>query len=205
MGNLLEKKLPAQGADDVVTEMLKTLRRNVHDVERLVGKVLDENANVQTAAGTKLQRRNFELWPLVESIVQDLLPLASIDNTKLLNKVPYDLIVFADASLLKRIFQNLISNAIKHAPNGGILIGSRVNDEEGFVECWVSDNGAGIPPNLVEKIFDKGETDHGPEAGMGLGLAIVKTFVEAHAGKVSVESKEGVGSTFRFTLPQVRM
>lgn len=205
VGNVLEKKLTAQGGNDVITEMLKTLRRNVQDVESLVVKVLEENASVQTEGGTKLQRRNFELWPVVEGIIQDFQPLAGTGNTKLLNKVPYNLTVYADSGLLKRIFQNLIANAIKYTPGGGILIEARVNDDQGFVECRVSDNGAGISPNRIEQIFDKGETDESSEEGMGLGLAIVKTFVEAHDGNVSVESKEGVGSTFLFTLPQIRM
>ena len=69
------------------------------------------------------------------------------------------------------------------------------------VECWVSDTGAGIPPALVDKVFDALETDP-KRNGLGLGLAIVKTFVEAHDGKVWVESVVGEGSTFRFTLPR---
>jgi signal transduction histidine kinase len=69
------------------------------------------------------------------------------------------------------------------------------------VECWVTDNGAGIPGEFLEKVFDKGETDPENQGGMGLGLAIVKTFTEAHGGQVTVESQEGVGSTFRFSVP----
>ena len=65
----------------------------------------------------------------------------------------------------------------------------------------MSDTGAGIPPDLVGKIFDALETDP-KRNGLGLGLAIVKTFVEAHDGKVWVESVVGEGSTFRFTLPR---
>jgi signal transduction histidine kinase len=70
-----------------------------------------------------------------------------------------------------------------------------------FVECRVNDNGAGIPEELLEKVFDKGQVDPESEGGMGLGLAIVKTFTEAHGGQVTVDSKKGVGSTFRFSLP----
>ena len=205
VGNILERKLPQEGSNEVVTEMLKTLRRNVKDVERLVEKVLEENANLQTDAGTRLERRNFDLWPLVEALIHDQQPQAATVGTKLLNKVPYDLIVYADASSLRRIFQNLIANAIKYTPRGGVLIGARSSDEEGIVEFWVSDNGAGIPSELVEKIFDKGEKDLSSDTGSGLGLAIVKTFIEAHGGKVTVESKEGAGSTFWCTLPQMRM
>lgn len=199
-GSILEGKFPDIGADEVPAQMLKTLRRNVQQIEHLVGKVLEENANLQTESGAKLERRNFDLWPLVEALIHDLHPVAGTGSTKLLNKVPYDLAVCADASLLKRVFQNLIANAIKYTPRGEIIIGAGERGEEGVVECWVTDNGEGIPKNLIEKIFDKGVTDNNHEEGMGLGLAIVKTFVEAHAGKVTVESQEGAGSTFRFTL-----
>jgi two-component system, OmpR family, phosphate regulon sensor histidine kinase PhoR len=99
------------------------------------------------------------------------------------------------------VFQNLISNAIRYTPRGEVVIGSREVSAEGAVECWVSDNGASIPPDLLEKVFDKGETDPNIAGGTGLGLAIVKTFTEAHGGKVTVKSEEGVGSTFRFSLP----
>jgi len=95
----------------------------------------------------------------------------------------------------------LVANAIKYTPRGEVVIGAQETAAEGSLECWVSDNGAGIPEDRLEIIFDKLETDPEREGGTGLGLAIVKTFVEAHGGKVTVESKKGVGSTFRFTLP----
>jgi two-component system, OmpR family, phosphate regulon sensor histidine kinase PhoR len=96
---------------------------------------------------------------------------------------------------------NLIANAITYTPRGEVTIGARRLDDEDAVECWVSDDGAGISAERLQKVFDKLETNSS-EGGVGLGLAIVKTFVEAHRGKVTVESKEGVGSTFRFTLPR---
>jgi signal transduction histidine kinase len=123
--------------------------------------------------------------------------LAETAGAHLINKVPDDLTAYADASLLKRIFQNLVANAIKYAPRGEVAIGAREAAAGGALECWVSDNGPGIPEDRREAIFEKSETD----GGTGLGLAIVKTFVEAHGGNVTVESQEGVGSTFRFTLP----
>jgi signal transduction histidine kinase len=103
--------------------------------------------------------------------------------------------------LLRRVFQNLVANAIKYTPRGEVVIGSRKLGPGGAVECWVSDNGAGIPEALLDKVFDKGETDPANEGGTGLGLAVVKTFVEAHGGTVAVESKVGFGSTFRISLP----
>ncbi len=198
---VLELTLPVRDASAGTAQMLKALYRNVQQLEGLVGKVLEESANLQTEVGVKLQRRAFDLWPLVESLIHDLHPVAGTASTQLINQVPDDLVVYADASLLRRVFQNLIANAIKYTPRGEIVIGAREPGAEGTVECWVSDNGAGIPAEFLEKVFDKGETDPENESGMGLGLAIVKTFTEAHGGQVTVESKEGVGSTFRFSLP----
>jgi signal transduction histidine kinase len=103
--------------------------------------------------------------------------------------------------MLARIMQNLVSNAIRYTPRGRIAVGAKPVDAEGSVECWVTDNGAGIPSTLLANVFDKYETDPNHQDGTGLGLAIVKEFVEAHGGDVSVRSEEGHGTTFRFTLP----
>ncbi|HUR39942.1 MAG TPA: HAMP domain-containing sensor histidine kinase [Verrucomicrobiae bacterium] len=198
-GRVLEMTHPER--DGETAQILKTLQRSVKHLEGLVAKVLEENSNLQTEVGVKLHRREFDLWPLVEALVHDLHPVAGTDSTQLVNKVPYDLVVYADAGLLRRVFQNLVANAIRYTPRGEIHIGARELAAEGVVECWVGDNGAGIPEALLEKIFDKGETDPENPNGTGLGLAIVKTFTEAHGGKVSVDSREGIGSTFRFSLP----
>ncbi|MDP1797790.1 MAG: HAMP domain-containing sensor histidine kinase [Planctomycetaceae bacterium] len=183
------------------TQMLKTLHRNVHHLETMVNKVIEENTNLETEVGVKLERRTFDLWPLVESLVHDLHPVAGTCTTRLINTVPEDFVVYADASLVRRIFQNLIANAITYSPRGEVIIGARDLDANGDVECFVRDNGDGIPPERCQVVFDKHETDPDKEGGLGLGLAIVKTFVEAHNGVVTVESELGVGSTFRFTLP----
>lgn len=198
---VLETTLRQDGSSAETAQMLKTLHRNVQQLESLVGKILEENANLQTETGVKLQRREFDLWPLVEALIHDLHPVAGTASTQLLNQVPEDLVVYGDASLVRRIFQNLIGNAIRYTPRGQVLIGARELDQEGTVQCSVSDNGAGIPEDLLEKVFEKGESDPQQAGALGLGLAIVKTFTEAHGGTVSAESKEGVGSTFRFSLP----
>jgi signal transduction histidine kinase len=192
------------GGSNEGLRMLNTLRRNVQHLDALVGKVIKENTNLVTEVGAKLERRMFDLWPLVESLIHDLHPVAGTASTRLVNNVPEDLVVSADASLLRRVFQNLIANAITYTPRGEVVIAARPLDTDGAVECSVSDNGAGIPRERLEKIFDKLETDGQREDGLGLGLAIVKTFVEAHGGTVTVESQGGVGSTFRFTLPVAR-
>ena len=182
--------------------MLKTLSRNVQHLQRLVDKIIEENIHLQTESGVKLERREFDLWPLVESLIHDLRPVAGTGSTKLINKVPHRLVVYADASLLRRVFQNLIGNAIKYTPRGKILIKAQELSGEGVVECRVTDNGRGIPEERLDKVFDELETDSASEGGLGLCLAIVKTFIEAHGGRVALESKPGVGSTFQFTLPQ---
>jgi two-component system, OmpR family, phosphate regulon sensor histidine kinase PhoR len=198
---VLEILVPQSGSTAVTAQMFKSLRRSVQQLELLVNKVLEENTNLETEIGVKLERRELDLWPLVEALIHDLHPVAGTSSTQLVNIVPDDMVVYADAGLLRRVFQNLIANAIKYTPRGEINIGAREIGEKGIVECWVSDNGSGIAAELLEKVFDKGETDSASEGGMGLGLAIVKTFTEAHGGHVTVESKEGVGSTFRFSLP----
>ena len=182
-------------------QMLKTLGRNVQYLHKLVEKIIEENTNLQTESGVKLERRELDLWPLVEGLIHDLRPVAGTGSTQLINDVPNHLIVYADASLLRRVFQNLIANAIKSTPRGEVRIGARELDDQGEVECWVADNGAGFSQDHLAKVFDELETDSERTNGLGLGLAIVKTFIEAHGGKVTVESKLDFGSTFRFTLP----
>jgi signal transduction histidine kinase len=182
-----------------LSSILKTLQRNVRHLDGLVAKVLDENLHLDSDKGVKLERRELDLWPFVESIVYDLRPIGSVTNTQLVNHVPEDLIIYADANLLRRVFQNLLTNAIKHTPGGIVMVTARQPDS-GIIECQVSDNGAGIPEDRLPHVFEKFETDAPPGTGLGLGLAIVKTFIEAHGGQVTVESKLGAGSTFRFTL-----
>lgn len=196
---ILELKLDDN--DGRTAQMIKTLRRNVEHLGTLVGKVIEENSHLETEAGVKLERREIDLWPLVEGLIHDLHPVAGTNSTKLSNLVPEDLVVYADASLLQRVVQNLIANAIRYTPRGEVTINARDNAAERVVECWVSDNGEGIEQARLEGLFDSHESGAKSDGGLGLGLSIVKTFVEAHGGKVAVESKDGNGATFRFTLP----
>ena len=196
---VLDLKLTRPETDPGTVKMLKSLHRNVKQLELLVDKVLKESGHIRTDSGIKLERREVDFWSLVEGLTHDLHPVAGTSSTTLVNVIPEDFRAFADASCLTRIFQNLIANAIKYTPRGEVTIGARHSDD-GDVECWVSDNGEGISAEVIEKIFEKLETDPDKEGGLGLGLAIVKMFVEAHGGKVTVESTVGVGSTFRFTL-----
>ncbi|HEX5056650.1 MAG TPA: HAMP domain-containing sensor histidine kinase [Gammaproteobacteria bacterium] len=194
LGSLMPQK------NENTARMLSILSRNTKRLETLVENVLKESVHAQ-AEIPLLERREFDLWPMVEELIHDLRPVAEAGGTNVINEIPEGMIVFADASMVKRIFQNLIANAIKHTPGGKAVIGAEDGAEA--VECWVKDNGIGIPGDRLGKIFEKGESSENKRDSItnGLGLPIVKTLVEAHGGKVTVNSREGYGAEFRFTLP----
>jgi signal transduction histidine kinase len=198
---LLKRTVPDILKDEQAATLLETMHRNVDRLNSLVVRVVQEKANLKAQVNERVEWREVNLRTLVEVLVNDLSPLTYASNLSLVNRVPAGLTALADADMLTLIFQNLISNAIDYTPNGEVIIGARKNHESAAIECWVSDNGVGIPADRLEKVFDKLETDPEKKGGMGLGLAIVKQFVEAHGGKVSVESVVGHGSTFRFTIP----
>ncbi len=192
---------PRSAAQDTVS-LFKTLTRNIEHLSNLVNEVLKENADLVTEVGVKLEPRWFDLWPLVESLIHELRPIAGTGSTALRNEIPAELRIHADASLLTRVFQNLIANAIAHTPRGEVAIGATLpGPDDKMVECWVRDNGSGISAERLAHVFEKYETDQVQEHGAGLGLAIVKMFVEAHGGEVAAESVQGSGSTFRIRLP----
>jgi signal transduction histidine kinase len=201
-GRVLEQSLPKRGYGEDAAQMLKSLRRSVLQLEVFVQKVLEENTHLEADNGIHLMRRLFDLWPLVERLIEDTALVSEAAGTQIINQVPYDLVVHADAGLLRRILQNLVTNAVKYTPNGVVTIGAIDLVSDNSIACWVSDNGMGIPEDMQEKIFEKGETDTERDDGIGLGLSIVKTFTEAHGGTVTLESAPGLGSTFRFTLPK---
>ena len=198
---MLERSLPDDSKTELFETSLSTLRRNIGRLNALIKRVLQDEANLQLADSPKVEKREFDLWSLAETTIQDLSPIATDSRTTLINEVPPDMTIFADARLLGQVFQNLLSNAIKFTPNGKIIIGARYSD--GIAQCWVQDTGAGIDSERLDKIFEKLETDHQPEKrGVGLGLAIVKQIVELHGGMIAVESRVGEGSTFTFDTPQ---
>ena len=122
VARIIEQTMPGLDASGRAAQMVNALHRNVAQLEKLVGKVLEENTHLQTEIGIRLERRELYLWPLVEALVHDLFPVAGTGSTQVINDIPEDLVVFADADLLKRIFQNLLANAIRYTPRGRILI-----------------------------------------------------------------------------------
>ena len=123
--NVLELALPAPAAKAAHAQMLRTLQRNVRHLDSLVCKVIEENTSLLAELGIKLERRALDLWPLVEGLVHDLRPIAHDAGARLDNQVPDDLVVYADAALLRRVFQNVVANAIEYTPHGEVLIGAR--------------------------------------------------------------------------------
>jgi PAS domain S-box-containing protein len=108
--------------------------------------------------------------------------------------------VYADAQRIQQVFDNLIGNAVKFTERGGISIGARADRNE--VEFWVADTGRGIAPQDLDHVFDPfWQARPATRSGAGLGLAISKGIIEAHGGRMRVESTVGVGTTMLFTLP----
>ena len=109
--------------------------------------------------------------------------------------------VWADHDRVLQVFENLIGNAVKFTkPGGRITIGAASHDGE--VLFWVEDTGAGISAEEMPHVFDRfWQAPKARRGGAGLGLQIVKGIVEAHGGRIWVESEVGVGTTFYFTLP----
>jgi signal transduction histidine kinase len=136
-------------------------------------------------------------------------PEAEKDNKTILVRVPADLPpVIADINLVERVMDNLISNALKYTdPGSRIELGAEQNDRN-LIVC-VRDDGQGIPPEYLNRIFDKFaqvvDANGVPlRKGSGLGLAFCRSAVKAHGGKIWAESILGRGSSFYFTLPLQR-
>jgi signal transduction histidine kinase len=113
---------------------------------------------------------------------------------------------YANAGKLQQVFTNLILNARDAIPDGGGRITvSTLTADDGSLVAEISDNGIGIAPENVAKIYDPFYTTKGVGQGTGLGLAVSYGIVQEHAGRISVDSTPGHGTTFRITLPTARV
>ncbi|PYS38077.1 MAG: two-component sensor histidine kinase [Acidobacteria bacterium] len=203
---ILDRTLSGQCKNERVTRMLEIVQRNTERLHGLISRVIQEQTTVQRTGAesvfaARVEKRHFDLWPLIEELIQDLQPLTEPKRIRVTNDVPPDRSIFADPVLIGQVFQNLLSNAIEYTTDGDIVIGSAVSERDRTVRCWVRDTGKGIPEERLGKVFDKLETDPEKEEGRGLGLAIVKQVVEAHGGLITVVSQLGSGTKFEFTLP----
>jgi two-component system phosphate regulon sensor histidine kinase PhoR len=146
-----------------------------------------------------------ELRPVANEVVNDLQSRADDKKVVLENQVPPDMIARADADRIQQVLFNLVDNAIKYGrPEGRVWISARAVADQ-LIEVSVRDNGPGIPPDAIERVFERfyrvDKARSREQGGTGLGLAIVKHIVQSHDGDVRVKSVVGEGTTFLFTLP----
>ena len=143
------------------------------------------------------------LKKIVSEVVEMLVEKANSKMIAVINYIPDNLIVMADQDMLKTILRNLISNALKFTPANGKVEIKTVSTGD-TIEISVKDTGIGIKNEDISKLFkidssfSKSGTEN--EKGTGLGLLLCKEFVEKHGGKIRVESEEGKGSTFTFSI-----
>lgn len=190
-------------ADDAEAQSyLETIKRASRKMGHLVGDMLDL---LKMEAGIDLEIDEFDLSKLVRQQTSDQALPARDKQQRYQVFIPDEpIMIQADANRLTRVIDNLVSNAIKYTPQGGeVMVSLRLVDAWAILE--VRDNGLGIPAEALDRLFEPfyrvNTIEHRAVEGTGLGLSIVKRIVEAHGGKIEVESQLGQGSVFRVALP----
>jgi NtrC-family two-component system sensor histidine kinase KinB len=183
-------------------EVLNITQASADRMVELVNAILDVS---QLESGQMpLDQRAFSLSDLVADTVQLQASLASEKDIRLESDMPATLpLAWADARLTGRVLQNLIGNALKFTPPGGVIrVSARVEEKQGrpAILVAVSDTGPGISPEIQSLLFQKFVTGRQEGRGSGLGLAFCKLVVEAHGGRIWVESTPENGTTFTFSL-----
>jgi len=153
-----------------------------------------------------LDKKPVEMRQIVEMASTLLLPVIGNKPVKIINKISTAMPpVFADENRIQQVIYNLIGNAIKFTDSGTITVSSTLSEYE--TEISIADTGIGIPDEKLGEIFEyfkqADSSDTRSYGGTGLGLAITKNLVELHGGKITVSSKPGIGSDFRFTIPTI--
>ena len=158
------------------------------------------------AGRAKLHMELLNVSDLAEITVEEQRDFAASRNITLSSWIQPDILMRADETMMMRLFINLLTNAITYGKEGGHVLLELSSSEE-QIEGSVSDDGIGIPPEHLDKIWnrfyqvDTSRTSR-EDGSSGLGLAMVKWIVEAHGGTITVESKEGTGSRFQFCFPK---
>ena len=189
--------------NEMQSEVAEMATRGANRLLYLVNELLD--VSKLESGNMTLQPSEFLLAPVVEEALELTGVLAGRDEQLVEREYSNDFQVRADEDLLRRVLSNLLSNAVKFTPSDGrIGVGAKTGDNE--VLFWVRDEGDGVPPEYRDKIFEKfGQVEsrqEGRKLSTGLGLTFCKLAVEAHGGRIWIESEAGRGSTFFFTLPQ---
>ncbi|APR79484.1 Sensor protein [Minicystis rosea] len=181
---------------------LSRIRRAAGWATKLIQELLD-GAKL-TAGRMSLERRPQDAELLVWETIELQRSAAEEKRVDVTSSVSPGLPpILADRDRMLQVLGNLVDNAIKHTSPGGRVMVSAEPEGEG-VQIAVADMGPGIPPELVTHVFERfwqARRHDGAGLGVGLGLAIAKAIVEAHGGAIWVESRVGIGTTFRFTCP----
>lgn len=185
-------------------EFLRIIEEESNRLEELIDNLLDMS---QVEAGAlRIQKEPVQLRRLVREAVE--MAQRRTEAHWFVVDLPSELPrVWADPRRIRQVLNNLLENAIKYSPDGG-QITVRCEVEGANVVVSITDQGQGIPPEYLERVFDRFFQVNGADTrrmgGSGLGLAIAKGIVQAHDGAIWAEAAPGQGSVFRFTLPIVK-
>lgn len=170
-------------------------------MERMVTQLLDAAA-IENGSFA-LARQPMDLPSLLETAAQNYFPLIDTGRHNTIEvKAAHGLPpVYGDRERLLQVVLNLISNSVKHTEKGRIRLEAEL--EGTMVAVAVVDNGEGISPELMPRLFTRYSVRRTPDSS-GLGLYIAEQIINAHGGKISVESEPGRGTSVRFTIPAVR-
>jgi two-component system, OmpR family, sensor histidine kinase VicK len=181
--------------------IIEMMIRNVTRLERLSANILDASRIERSTL--KLHKEVFDLTQKVLHVIDDLkiTTYRERKNIKIVsNSIPNKLEIYADKSRIFEVLSNLIKNSIRFSDEEEATIIVNVEQKEGYAVVQVRDNGRGIDPEIMPKLFTKFATKS--YQGIGLGLYISKSIIEAHGGKIWAENnRNGKGATFTFTLP----
>jgi signal transduction histidine kinase len=181
---------------------MEVIERAARRMNRLIQDLLD--VALMEAGQLTIERAQLSAGGLVLEAVEMQRQLASSSSLELRVEVDPDVPdVLGDRDRLLQVFENLIGNAIKFTKAGGrITAGAASRDHD--VVFWVADTGYGIASENLPRVFDRfWQATRAGRQGAGLGLAITKGIVEAHGGRIWVESEAGRGTTFFFALPRI--
>jgi PAS domain S-box-containing protein len=194
----LEKRVPEDDRSDQ-RKMLAVIQLSVERADRLIQDLLD-------VARIEVDRLPLEKdWAETKELVCDAVDLhrtqAVEHGVRIEHQLPDRLPrIYVDRDRIQQVFSNLIGNAIKFTPAGGAVT-VRVEPREGEIRFDVTDTGPGIRREDRQHLFHMFWRGGDAKEGVGLGLVIARGIVEAHGGRIEVETEEGRGSTFSFTLP----
>ena len=171
--------------------------------------LLDDMSVLLAAETQEFRREEIQANELLQSVIDEFQLEAQKANINLKSDIVPDLpLIIGDPFHLRRVFDNLLTNAFKFTPpEGTILLRSWREGEELIIE--VADTGDGISPEEMQRIFERfyqaksQSASHHKGKGTGLGLALVREIVEAHRGKVTVRSSPGKGTAFKIRLPGI--